>query len=363
MSDDVALDLGESDKIADIEILDASTHLDLAKVLPVERSILAQQGNPMSYSFLELAHDVLIQSSIPLTHQEIWQAGEDGGLVGKINTAGKTPWRSLGARLYVDVRDNIDSLFIKIGSRPARFFLKEREAELPKDAVKRIEKEEIKKETEKTAFCERDLHPLLTYFAYANPAFNRGRSIYTKTVYHEKSSKSGYNEWIHPDMVGFYLPLEDWHPNVLELNKVSDNNSLRLFSFELKKSLSKRNYRESFFQTVSNSSWAHEGYLVAVDILQDDDFISEIERLSLSFGIGVIQLDPSDIDSSTVLYPARVKPYLDWDTIHKLCEQNTDFEKFLQDVKIDFESRRIHKSEYDEIVIDIDDYIANNIRI
>jgi len=35
VSDDVVLDLGADDKIVGIEILDASTHLDLAKVLPV----------------------------------------------------------------------------------------------------------------------------------------------------------------------------------------------------------------------------------------------------------------------------------------------------------------------------------------
>lgn len=35
VSDDVVLDLGDNDKIVGIEILDASVHLDLAKVLPV----------------------------------------------------------------------------------------------------------------------------------------------------------------------------------------------------------------------------------------------------------------------------------------------------------------------------------------
>ena len=36
--------------------------------------------------------------------------------------------------------------------------------------------------------------------------------------------------------------------------------------------------------------------------------------------------------------------------MNKLCEQNTDFQKFIQDVKIDFESKRIHKSEYDLVI-------------
>ena len=83
----------------------------------------------MSYSFLDLAHEVLKQSPKPLTYQEIWQVAHEKGLIGKIGSSGKTPWQSLGARLYVEVRDNDVSEFIKVGGRPVRFFLKERGAE------------------------------------------------------------------------------------------------------------------------------------------------------------------------------------------------------------------------------------------
>ena len=316
-----------------------------------------------AYSFLDLAYDVLRAATTPLTYQEIWQVGKEKGLADKIKTSGKTPWQSLGAQLYVEVRDNESSRFMKVGKRPARFFLTDRAAEIPTDAVAKIEKEEAKKKEKKTEYQERDLHPLLTYFAYANPTFNRGRSIFTKTIFHEKSQRSGYNEWIHPDMVGFYLPLDDWRPDVIEFNRLSDNNSLRLFSFEMKKSLTKSNYREAYFQAVSNSSWAHEGYIVAAEILQDDEFLAELERLASSFGIGIIHLDPGDIDSSSILYPARGRAALDWETINKLCEQNADFEKFLQDVKIDFESKRIHRSEFDEVVKDIRKYIRDKLKI
>jgi len=187
---------------------------------------------------------------------------------------------------------------------------------LPTDLLAKLEKEEAKRPPKSSVFKERDLHPLLAYFAYANPSFNRGRPIFTKTILHESSSKGGYNEWVHPDMVGFYLPLEDWRPEVIEFNRISDNNSVRLYSFELKRSLSKANYRESFFQAVSNSSWGHEGYLVAADVLQDDDFLAELERLAASFGIGIIQLDLREVNASSVLYPARVRDYLDWETIN-----------------------------------------------
>ena len=58
----------------------------------------------------------------------------------------------------------------------------------------------------------------MAYFAYTNIDFNKGKAIYTKTIFHEKSKKSGLNEWIHPDMIGFYIPIEDWNQSLLEFN-------------------------------------------------------------------------------------------------------------------------------------------------
>lgn len=66
------------------------------------------------YSFLDLAYDVLKETTSPLTYQEVWQAGRERGLAAKIRTSGKTPWQSLGAQLYVEVRDNEESRFIKV---------------------------------------------------------------------------------------------------------------------------------------------------------------------------------------------------------------------------------------------------------
>jgi hypothetical protein len=311
----------------------------------------------MAYSYFDFAAEILTKSEKPLTYQEIWQKGIEMNLISKLAISGKTPWASLGARLFVDVRDNADSRFIKVGKNPARFFLKSRQNEIPQDIIQKIEIAERKTKTEEVSFNERDLHPLLNYFVYANPSFGRGKNIFTKTIYHEVSKKKGYSEWLHPDMVGFYIPLDDWNANLIEFNQLSENNVLKLFSFEIKKTLNKSNYRESYFQAVSNSSWANEGYLVTAEVIQDDDLLAELERLTASFGIGIIQLDLKDIDSSNVLFPSKTKTNLDWETMNKLCEQNPNFEKFIQDVKIDFESRRIHKSEYDEIIESPENYI------
>ena len=126
----------------------------------------------------------------------------------------------------------------------------------------------------------------------------------------------------------------------------------------MKKEINRSNYREYFFQAVSNSSWANEGYLVAAKISDDDELMNELERLSSSFGIGLIKLDLDDIDSSSVIFHSNKKKELDWETMNKLCEINSDFKKFIQDVKIDFDSKRIHKSEYDEIIPEPENYIS-----
>lgn len=311
-----------------------------------------------NYTFLDFAEEVIKQNGRPMLAIEVWEEGKDSEFFRKLKFNGKTPSATLGARLYIDVRDNPNSRFVKVTERPARFFLKSKVNDLPKDISTIIAKAEAPgKQKNETKYTERQLHPVLSYFAYTNASFNRGRNVYTKTIFHEKSKKDGYNEWIHPDMVGFYLPLKEWHETIFEFSKITDNIALKLFSFEIKKYIDKSNYRESFFQAVSNSSWSNEGYLVASNIKEDDELMSELERLSMSYGIGIIRLDLEDIDSSHVIFPAKTRNNLDWETMNKLCELNKDFNKFIQDVKIDFESKRIHEAEYDIINGDIEEYI------
>ena len=47
--------------------------------------------------------------------------------------------------------------------------------------------------------------------------------------------------------------------------------------------------------------------------------------------------------------------------MNKLSDENPDFNKFLEDVKIDFESQRIHKTEYEKIIDNPEEYISKNI--
>lgn len=314
------------------------------------------------YTALDFAEDVLKTADKPLLYQEIWELGADTEYGKKLGLTGNTPHRTVGARLFVDVRDNPNSHIIKVGRNPARFFLKSR-ANLLSDAVlQKLKLEETKQPRSRTAeYSERQLHPLLAYLAYTNTDFNKGKAVYTRTIYHEKSNKATLNEWVHPDMVGFYIPIDDWNEHLLEFNAISQSKSITLYSFEIKKKIDKSNYRASFFQAVSNSSWANEGYLVTVYLKQDDDLYSELERLTSAFGIGLILLDIEDIDSSKVVFVAKTKTVLDWELMNKLCEQNPDFDQFIDDITKDFKVKTIHQSQYEKILDDPTSYIKKQL--
>lgn len=145
----------------------------------------------------------------------------------------------------------------------------------------------------------------------------------------KKKEEKGKNEWLHPDIVDVYYPFDDYSKNVLKLFKISET-PYKLFSFELKKELNYKNLREYYFQAVSNSSWANEGYLVALKI--DDSIYEELKRLNNSFGIGVIKLNPKNIFQSEIMFSANEHKNLDWDTIDRLAGENEDFNCFIKDL-------------------------------
>lgn len=123
----------------------------------------------------------------------------------------------------------------------------------------------------------------------------------------------------------------------------------KLYSFEIKKELSFANLREAFFQAVSNSSFANEGYLVAADISADEDFRSELRRLSASFGIGIIELDIEDPNSSHVLVPAKEREAMDWDALNKVA-MNSDVRDLLRRICKDLVAKEIRSEEYDKVL-------------
>ena len=68
---------------------------------------------------------------------------------------------------------------------------------------------------------------------------------------------------MHPDLVSVHLPFEDLAQDTIALAKNAGIETITIFSFEMKKDVTGANVREYYFQAVSNSSWANEGYLVS----------------------------------------------------------------------------------------------------
>lgn len=126
---------------------------------------------------------------------------------------------------------------------------------------------------------------------------------------------------------------------------------IKIYSFEIKKELNFSNYKESFFQAVSNSSWANEGYLVAAQILPDGQFIEALKKLSQSFGIGIIELNRHNVKQSKILSPAKFKEMMDYSVVDELANKNDNFSQFLKTI-IDFDVNHPHRydSEFDKIL-------------
>lgn len=253
----------------------------------------------MTITFLQMAKKVLEEEKQPLSSSEIWKIAVSKNYDKLVASKGKTPWATLYALLYVDVRDNTSTDFVLLGARPKRYILKSQVDILGGIIPEASRTPQI--QTPKYEFLEKDLHALMVFYGFYY------LKAYLKTISHSKSDKKGFGEWVHPDMVGCYFPYKDWEGEVVEVSTLMGNTSVRLFSFELKRELSISNIREAFFQAVSNSSWANEGYLVAANVDTDDDFRSELKRLSTAFGIGVIQLDIDDPDSSDIILPQNPK--------------------------------------------------------
>lgn len=152
----------------------------------------------------------------------------------------------------------------------------------------------------------------------------------------EKRSKNvrgpNGNKWLYPDIVAMQAIDKKWHNDVKSCIKHSSSQKVRLWSFEVKKTINKSNVRVSFFQALSNSSWANEGYLVATSI-DSQQAVNELRILSDLHGIGVILLDMDNpIELSKVFIPAKRKENIDWQSVNRIVEENTDFAKFVKQV-------------------------------
>lgn len=306
------------------------------------------------YTYSNLAHEALQKANFPMTPNELWDFIVSEGLDKKLGSYGKTPEASLGAYLYVDSKKT-NSLFYISSKKPTKFWLKSRSQELDSREVQKNIQTHVQNNErlqEKRAFHERDLHPLLVRFMRESEEFD----LFCKTIYHEtsKKGKSGKNQWIHPDIVGVHYPF-GFQRETSELLKNFSKTPYELYSFELKISLDFSNLRECYFQAVSNSSWANEGYLVVLECDESKEFINELWRLNNAFGIGVIKLDAENLLDSKILIPAKERESLDFETIDLLVGENPDFEKFIESINRNIkvsDSEYIIEKDYDEVFDD-----------
>lgn len=290
-------------------------------------------------NFIELAKKVIKEAGKPLSAREVWSQVKAQGLEGKLKSDGKTPAATMGARLYNAALDDRNASIRSIGQRPKRFYIP---GVTPDAAVRSYSKESPEEDIKTPTFKEKDLHQVLAYFVFEH------MDSFAKTIVHSTSRKQRYGQWTHPDMVACWFPRELWNSEAFELSKAMGDVQLSLLSFEIKQQLGFSNLRESFFQAVSNSTWANEGYLVAATIDDTPEFHSELRRLSGSFGVGVIRLDVEEPDNSEIILPAEEREYLDWEMINKLMI-NKDFKSFINRIKNDLASREIRRELYDEV--------------
>ncbi|GAA8245165.1 COG2958 family protein [Helicobacter pylori] len=300
---------------------------------------------------IEIIQSVLEAIKEPIKVTEVYDKAkelfEKGEITNMFDCGGETPHQSVSSYIYTALNKGEKLPFLKVQEKPTLIALKGAAKELGLNAQK-TSAPSVKIAHNKIMH-ERDLHPFLTYMAF----HNENLKCYTKTIFHEESSKSikGTDRWLYPDMVGVrFLHAELSNENLIAFSKKFDTLPVKLVSFELKKEISVNNCRECYFQAISNSSWANEGYLVGCHInTQNTKLMDLLKRLHASFGIGVIDLR-TDENKSTILLNAKYKEKIDYTVALELSEKNPKFSGFLKsvvDYDPDFPNR--YKDEFDEV--------------
>ncbi|GAA7876474.1 COG2958 family protein [Helicobacter pylori] len=290
-------------------------------------------------SVLEVIKEPIKVTEIYDKAQELFEKGE---IESMFDYGGNTPDQSVSASIYTALNKGEELPFLKAQEKPVLIALKD----AAKEPVLNAQKSSA---PGAKIVHERNLHPFLTHMAYRN----ENLKCYTKTIFHEGSLKSpkGMDRWLYPDMVGVrFLHAELSNENLIAFSKKFDTLPVKLVSFELKKEISVHNCRKYYFQAISNSSWANEGYLVGHHIdTHDLKLMDLLKRLHASFGIGVIDLR-TDEDKSAILLNAKYKEKIDYTVALEISEKNEEFSGFLKSV-VDYDpkNQNRYKDEFDEI--------------
>ncbi|WRC73743.1 HrgA protein [Helicobacter pylori] len=299
---------------------------------------------PRDIQIIQIIQSVLEAVKEPIKVTEIYHKAkalfEEGEIENMFDYGGNTPDQTASSYIYTALNKGEELPFCKVQEKPTTLIALKGAA---KELVLNAQKPNTK------IPHERDLHPFLTYMAFDN----ENLKCYTKTIFHEGSLKSpkGMDRWLYLDMVGVrFLHAELSNENVIAFSKKFDTLPVKLVSFELKREISVHNCRECYFQAISNSSWANEGYLVGCHIdTHNPQLMDLLKRLHASFGIGVIDLR-TDEDKSAILLNAKYKEKIDYTVALELSEKNEKFSGFLKSV-VDYDPASSHryKGEFEEV--------------
>lgn len=190
---------------------------------------------------------------------------------------------------------------------------------------------------------ENNLYPILTNYLKSE------LSIYSKRINEKRyrnSRKAGTNKWRYPDLVGIEILSQDWVHEIRDCVKLYSDKKSKLWSFEVKTTINLSNVRESYFQAVSNSSWANYGYLVGSNTV-DQKTMKELRMLSGLHGIGYVQLKLDNFQGSQIVIPARERTEIDWNTANIIAKENKDFLKYISLITQFYQTGVIHDSLWD----------------
>ena len=266
---------------------------------------------------------------------------------------GKTPKNTISAQLGDFIRQNDTRVKRIKDNKTYLYYLARYENTINFEQNLTQEKPTQKEQNRQKSYHERDLHKLLSTYL-------KNKNIYSKTILHEESKnrKDDHQKWIHPDMIGIEFLELNSKINKAFMKVLNKADTFKVSSFEIKKEINTDyELKKSYFQAVSNSSWANYGYLVAFEI--SDNLKDEMERLNQSFGIGIIELKANPYESK-IHFLAKYKE-LDFKTIDKLCHVNEKFEKFIElTERILTIDERNYKSIESELISFCDDYFEND---
>ncbi|WP_112477798.1 COG2958 family protein [Vibrio variabilis] len=211
------------------------------------------------------------------------------------------------------------------------------------DIQDEVDEPEIDTPLVSQSFSEHDLYPMLIEY------LSKDLGLYCQRIDERKSKNShgnGGNHWLHPDIVALEPLDQGWDEIVRSCVRSGNHSSVRLWSFEVKKHLTKGNVRKYFFQAVSNSSWANFGYLVATGL--NGDVEGELQMLSSLHGIGVLILDTESLFDSQILIPAQERVNVDWQSANRIVTENRDFHHYVEQVGIYNQTGRLIKSAWNK---------------